>query len=88
MLGASVPGIFALLSKDFAKPVLLANLIAWPLAWYAIHKWLEEFAYRINIGWWLFVVAGSLTLLIALLTVSFQAIRAALANPVESLRYE
>lgn len=88
VLGASVPAIFALLSKDFAKPVLQANLIAWPIAWYAINEWLEEFTYRIEIVWWMFVVAGVLTLFIALLTVSWQAIRAALANPVEALRYE
>jgi putative ABC transport system permease protein len=88
VLGASVPKIFGLLSKDFAKPVLLANLIAWPIAWYAINKWLEEFAYRIEIGLGMFVIAGSLALGIALLTVSYQALKAALANPVEALKYE
>jgi putative ABC transport system permease protein len=88
VLGASVPGIFGLLSKDFAQPVLLANLIAWPIAWYVINKWLEKFAYRIEIDLGIFVIAGSLALSIALLTVSYQALKAALANPVESLRYE
>jgi putative ABC transport system permease protein len=66
----------------------LANLIAWPLAWYAMNKWLQSFAYRIDIGWWIFALAGGVALLIALLTVSTQAIKAALANPVEALRYE
>ncbi|MFQ5630304.1 MAG: ABC transporter permease [bacterium] len=91
VLGASVAGVTALLSKDFAKMVLVANLIAWPIAWFAMHNYLLNFAYRIDpirTGWWVFALAGGLALLIALLTVSTQAIRAALANPVESLRYE
>ena len=88
VLGASVAGIILLLSKEFSKWVLLANIFAWPIAWYAMNKWLQNFAYRINIGWWPFLLAGVLVLVIALLTVSYQAIRAALANPVESLRYE
>jgi len=93
VLGASVGGIVAMLSKDFAKLVLVANLVAWPIAYFAINKWLEHFAYRspdlagIN-GWWIFALAGGLALAIALITVSAQAIKAALANPVESLRYE
>lgn len=87
-LGATVASLIALLSKDFAKLVLIANLIAWPLAWYVMNRWLEDFAYRIEIGWWVFALAGALALLIALLTVSYQAIKAALANPVEALRYE
>jgi putative ABC transport system permease protein len=88
VLGATVANVTALLSKDFVKLVLLANLIAWPAAWYAMNKWLQNFAYRIEIGWWVFALAGGLALVIALLTVSAQAIHAALANPVESLRYE
>jgi putative ABC transport system permease protein len=88
VLGASVANVTALLSKDFVKLVLLANLIAWPVAWYAMNKWLQNFAYHIEISWWVFALAGSLALVIALVTVSTQAIRAALANPVESLRYE
>jgi len=88
VLGASVAGIVGLLSKDFVKLVLIANLLAWPVAWYAMNRWLQDFAYRINIGWWIFALAGGVALLIALLTVSTQAIKAALANPVESLRYE
>ena len=88
VLGASVGGVVTLLSKDFVKLVLLANLIAWPVAWYAMSKWLQDFAYRIELGWWTFALAGGVALFIALLTVSAQAIRAALANPVEALRYE
>ena len=76
------------LSTDFVKLVLLSNLIAWPVAWFVMNKWLQNFAYRIDIGWWVFVLAGGLALGIALVTVSTQAIKAAIANPVESLRYE
>jgi len=88
VLGASVVSIAGLLSKDFVKLVLVANLAAWPIAYFAMNRWLQDFAYRVNIGWWVFVLAGGVALLIALLTVSLQAIRAALANPVEALRYE
>jgi putative ABC transport system permease protein len=77
-----------LLSKDFLGLVIIAALIAFPLAGWAMHRWLQDFAYRVNIGWWVFLVAGLLALLIALVTVSVQAIRAALANPVESLKAE
>lgn len=88
VLGSSVLGVVSLLSKDFLKLVLLANLFAWPIAWFAMNEWLQGFVYRIDISWWLFVLAGGLALVIALLTVSTQAIRVALANPVEALRYE
>jgi len=88
VLGANVSTIVALLSKDFLKLVLIAAIISFPIAWYAMHNWLQDFAYRINIQWWVFVVAGILAALIALITVSFQAIKAALANPVKSLRTE
>ncbi len=88
VLGASVAGVVGMLSKDFVKLVLAANVIAWPVAYFAMNKWLQDFAYRIEIGWWVFALAGGLALLIALLTVSTQAIKAALANPVEALRYE
>jgi len=88
VLGASVASIAGLLSKDFIKLVLAANLAAWPIAYFAMNRWLQDFAYRIDIGWWVFALAGALALLIALLTVSTQAIKAALANPVEALRYE
>ena len=88
VLGASVTNIVALLSKDFLKLVLLANLLAWPLAGYVMHRWLQDFAYRIELGWWIFALAGVGALLVALFTISFQAIRAAVANPVKSLRSE
>jgi putative ABC transport system permease protein len=88
VLGATVSNVVAMLSADFAKPVLLANVISWPLAYLAMNKWLQEFAYRIDVAWWMFALAGGLALLIALITVSIQAIKAALANPVEALRYE
>ena len=88
VLGASVGDIVGLLSKDFVLLVLVANLLAWPLAWYGLHQWLQDFAYRVDMGWWLFGLAGAATLLVALLTVSFHSVRAALANPVKSLRTE
>jgi putative ABC transport system permease protein len=88
VLGASVPHIAALLAKDFLKLVTLAFLLAAPLAWYFMNRWLEAFAYRISISFWIFGLAGSLALLIALLTVSWQSITAALVNPVKSLRNE
>jgi len=88
IVGASVPNILILLTKDFTKWVLLANIIAWPIAWYAMNKWLQNFAYRINVTIWPFLLAGLAALVIALLTVTWQAIRAATANPVEALRYE
>jgi len=88
VLGASVSGIVISLSRDFTKWVAMANLVAWPLAWYAMHRWLQNFAYRIDLTIWPFVLAGFSALLIALITVSFRAFRAASANPVESLRYE
>lgn len=88
VVGASVGNIAVMLSKDFVKLVLISVLVAFPVAWWAMNQWLENFAYRINIGWWAFVAAGIAALLIALLTVSFQAIKAALANPVNSLRTE
>jgi putative ABC transport system permease protein len=88
VLGASVPSVVGLLSKEFTYLVVAANLIAWPIAWYAMHRWLESFAYRIEMGPGVFVLGGLVALGIAWLTVSWQAIRAALANPVEALRYE
>ncbi|MEO6542099.1 MAG: ABC transporter permease, partial [Ferruginibacter sp.] len=88
VMGASVQSIVALLSKDFLKLTLIAALIAFPIAWWWMNKWLEDFAYRINIGWTVFIIAGLCTLMVALLTVSFQAIKAAVSNPVKSLRTE
>jgi len=88
VLGASVSGIVGMLSKEFIILVLIANVVAWPVAWYAMSRWLQDFAYRISLGIGTFILAGLLALVIALLTVSWQALRAATANPVESLRYE
>jgi putative ABC transport system permease protein len=88
VLGASVVSIVQLLSREFLLLVALANLIAWPVAYYAMSRWLEEFAYRINIGLGTFLLAALFALIITLITVSSQAIRAALTNPVETLRYE
>jgi putative ABC transport system permease protein len=88
VLGASVTGIVGLLSKDFLKLVIIAMLIATPIAWYGMNKWLQAFAYKINISWWMFALAGLMAIFIALFTVSFQAIKAALANPVKSLKTE
>jgi putative ABC transport system permease protein len=88
VLGASVSNILMLLSKDFVKLVAIASIIAFPLAWYVMNEWLQEFSYRIGISWWVFVMAGGASLLVALVTISIQAIKAALANPVKSLRTE
>ena len=88
VLGASVTGITRLLSIDFVKLVLIAFVIATPVAWWGMYRWLETFAYRVTISWWMFGIAGGLALLIALLTVSYHAIRAAVANPVRSLKAE
>lgn len=88
VLGASVSNIVGLLSKDFLQLVLLAILIASPVAWYVMNWWLADFAYKISVEWWVFVLAGLLAIGIALLTVSFKAIRAAVVNPVRSLRSE
>lgn len=88
VLGASVSGILKLLSKDFLRLVFVAIVIATPLAWWAMNKWLEDFTYRIEIQWWIFALAGGAAVLIALATVSFQAIKAAIANPINSLRDE
>ena len=88
VLGASVSNVAALLSKDFLLLVMVAIVVASPIAYYFMHRWLQNFAYHITISWWIFALAGLITLLIAFLTVSFQAIKAAVANPVKSLRSE
>ena len=88
VLGASVQNIVATLSKDFIRLVVIAFIIASPIAWYAMNQWLQDFAYRIEISWWMFALAGIMSVLIALVTVSFQSIKAAIANPVKSLRSE
>jgi len=88
VLGASVNNIAKMLSIDFLKLVLISSVIAFPIAWWAMHRWLQDFAYRVSISWWIFFVSGVLALLIAVLTVGFQAIKAGVANPVKSLRTE
>ncbi|GAA4410573.1 ABC transporter permease [Nibrella viscosa] len=88
VLGASVTGIVSMLSRDFLKPVLVAILLASPIAWYVMNRWLQDFAYKIDLEWWVFALAGVVAIVIALLTVSFQSIKAALMNPVRSLRTE
>lgn len=88
VLGATAAGLAALLSKDFLQLVFVSCLVAFPLAWWAMYKWLQSYEYRIEISWGVFLIAGFLAVLIALLTVSFQAVKAAVANPVKSLRTE
>jgi ABC-type antimicrobial peptide transport system permease subunit len=88
VLGATVPRITRLLSKDFLQLVFISALVAFPVSWYAMHTWLQNYAYRITINWWVFIVAGLLAIIIALLTISFQAIKAALTSPVKNLRTE
>ena len=88
VLGATINNIITMLSKDFMILVLIASALAIPLAWWAMNRWLQDFAYRINIDWWIFIAAGAIAFLIAFITVSSQAIKAALANPVKSLRTE
>ena len=88
VLGASIPGIVILLAKNFLKLVVVANLIAWPIAYFAMNNWLTNFAYRTNINPWVFILCGILTLCIAMLTVSYQSIRASISNPVDAIKYE
>jgi putative ABC transport system permease protein len=88
VLGASVQSVVALLSREFVKLVFIAAIVAFPIAWWVMNKWLMDFAYRIEIEWWVFGLAMMLALLIAILTISAQAIKAAVANPVTSLRSE
>jgi putative ABC transport system permease protein len=87
-VGASVQGIVLMLSSEFTKWIFLANIIAWPAAYYVMNLWLQNFAYKIEISWSTFVLAGCIGLIIALAVISFQAIKTAWANPIESLRYE
>jgi ABC-type antimicrobial peptide transport system permease subunit len=88
VLGATAGNIVYLFSKEFIILISIAFLIATPLAWYFMNKWLQDYAYRINISWWLFAAGGLAAIIIALVTISFQAIKAAIANPVKSLRTE
>ncbi|MBO9634010.1 MAG: FtsX-like permease family protein, partial [Chitinophagaceae bacterium] len=88
VMGASVSNILHLLSKEFIWLAAISFLVSAPLAWFFMHKWLQNFAYRISIGWYVFAIAGTAALLIGLFTISFQAVKAAIANPVKSLRTE
>jgi len=88
VLGASVLGIIFLLIKQFSKWVVLANLLAWPIAYLVLNRWLENFAYRTNLALWIFIFSGLISLIITLLTVSYQAIKTATLNPVKTLKYE
>ncbi|MBN2682647.1 MAG: FtsX-like permease family protein, partial [Bacteroidales bacterium] len=88
VMGATIPDVMMMFSKGYVFWIVTANIIATPIAYYAMHKWLENFAYKTNLSWWIFVLAGLLALGIALLTVSFQSWRAATKNPVEALHYE
>jgi len=88
VLGSSISGIIKLVTKEFIIIVLLSNLIAWPIAYYFMNQWLQDFAYSININLWMFALSGGIALMIAIATVSIQALKAAFANPVDSLRYE
>jgi putative ABC transport system permease protein len=88
VLGAKVSLIILLLTKEFAKWVIIANLIAWPVAYFTVKQWLKGFAYRIDLGWEIFVFSAITALVIAVATVSYQAIKAAISNPVNALRYE
>ncbi|MGD9347448.1 MAG: hypothetical protein PVH84_16400, partial [Candidatus Aminicenantes bacterium] len=88
VLGATVSGVAMLLSREYTKWVLLANVLAWPVAYFAMNRWLQGFAYRVDMSLWTFVAAGFLTLAIAFLTVSYQAVKAAVTDPVEALRHE
>ena len=88
VLGASIPNLFGMMSSEFVRLVIVANVLAWPIAYAAMNNWLDGFAYRVELGWTTFILAGLLAMAIALLTVGFQAMRAATANPVEALRTE
>lgn len=88
VLGASPASLFAMLSREFIKWIFLANCLAWPIAYYFISNWLQNFAYKIDIGIWIFILSGFITLLVALITISYQTIKAAIANPIGSLKYE
>ena len=88
VLGASTQGLAGLLSKEFLKLVALSCILAFPISWWAMHNWLQDYQYRTTIHWWIFAIAGIVSLTIALITVSFQAIKVAINNPINSLRSE
>jgi len=88
VLGASVQNVVAMLSREFVKLVLIASVLAFPVAWYAMNKWLQDFVYRTDVSWWIFILASVLTMVVTLITISFQSVKAAIANPVKSLKSE
>ena len=88
VVGASVANIIQLISNDFIRLVVMAFLIACPIAWFAMDTWLQNFAYRIDMEWWVFLASGAIAIIIAAITVSFQSIKAAMTNPVKALKYE
>jgi putative ABC transport system permease protein len=88
VLGASLMEILRLISGDFIKLVLIASVISFPLSWWAMHAWLQDFAYRVAISWWVFLLSGLLSVVIAVITISFQVVKAAVANPVITLKAE
>ena len=88
VFGASIENIYSLLSKEFIKWVAIANIIAWPLSWWALDNWLNNYTYRVSLSWWIFLLAGLLTLAVTLLITSYQGYRAANTDPVNALRYE
>jgi putative ABC transport system permease protein len=88
VLGAPDASIFVLIAYEFLWGILLANLIAWPIAWYALNRWLQNFAYHTSLSWWIFIVSGMSVMAVALLTMSWQTLRAARTNPIDSLKYE
>jgi putative ABC transport system permease protein len=88
VLGASISGIVAMTTREFLKWILLANVFAWPIAFFVMSRWLQEFAYKVSIGPLVFILSAVLTLIVAMLTVSYHSLKASLANPIDSLRYE
>jgi len=88
VIGASSSSLVILMAREFTKWVIIANLIAWPIAWFSMDQWLNNFAYRVPIAGWLYLVTGIITLAIALLTISYQSVKLAIKNPVQNLRYE
>jgi putative ABC transport system permease protein len=88
VLGATVTDITMILSREFVTLVVVSNVVAWPVAYYVMNKWLQSFAYRVDLSWWIFMVAGLMALVVASMTVSWQAIKAAVSDPVDALRYE
>jgi len=88
VLGATVPNVVTMLSADFLKLIIIASVLAFPIAWFAMNKWLQGFAFRTAISWWVFAISAGITILIAVITISYQSIKAAMANPIKSLKTE